>query len=431
MNIILIVFVLFGLLSGCASPGIDYTSENETDISQEREETTPKPNEKDSSDNESTVDLPPVETAPPESDYLPAFEGQTRIDGMKTRVETEVSVLTEELNQPWGIVTAPDGRFFVTEKQGALRIVSASGEVSPPVSGFPALQTQGQGGLLDLALSPDFLQDRLIYFTLAEQTDQGSVTAVGQARLAEDETELIDFTVIFRALPYYEGSAHFGSRLIFASDGSLFVTTGDRQSDDTRMRAQTLDNGYGKVLHIDRTGRAIDDHFPDQTDAWTEIYSYGHRNIQGIAIHPETGDIWISEMGPRGGDELNLILPGKNYGWPLVSYGIEYSGARVLEGITQLEDTEQPVYYWDPVVAPSGMVFYDSDVIAEWKNQLFIAGLRGSHVVRLMLENNRVIGEERLLQDMGERYRDLSVGMDGALYAVTDSGKMYRLGLKQ
>lgn len=427
MRKILTLSLIFLLLLGCASPAVERPATEEPAFSPETGEPSSDA-DLPPTETPQAETLPPVETRPPEADYAPAFAGQTRIGGVKTKVSLKTEIITAQLDQPWGIVSAPDGRLFVTEKSGSLRIIDHS-DISPAIGGFPAIQTSGQGGLLDLALSPDFSSDRLIYFTFSEASPQGAVTAVGHGRLSQDETVLEDFTVIFRALPYYAGSGHFGSRLAFADDGTLFVTTGDRQSNDTRMKAQELDNGYGKVLHLSPSGDPAGDYFPDQPEAWREIYSYGHRNLQGLAIDPQTGDIWVSEMGPRGGDELNLILPGKNYGWPLVSYGIEYSGARVSQGETQMEGTEQPVYYWDPVLAPSGMTFYDASAIAEWQNNLFITGLRGSHISRLILQDHRVAGEERLLSELGERFRDVTVGQDGALYTITDSGKLYRLGL--
>lgn len=418
------------LLIGCSSPASEPPAADQPGspavTSESSQAETIPPGEK--GETPQSEGLPPVETRPPETDYAPAFAGQTRINGVKTQATLRHQLITQELDQPWGIVSAPDGRLFVTEKSGSLRIIERS-DISPPIGGFPAIQSSGQGGLLDLALSPDFANDRLIYFTFSESGPEGAVTAVGYGRLSQDETVLEDFTTIFRALPYYAGSGHFGSRLVFAEDGTLFVTTGDRQSDDTRMKAQALDNGYGKVLHLTTSGEPVADYFSDQPDAWQEIYSYGHRNLQGLAIDPRNGDIWVSEMGPRGGDELNLILPGKNYGWPLVSYGIEYSGAQVAQGETQMEGTEQPVYYWDPVLAPSGMTFYDASVIEEWQNNLFVTGLRGSHISRLIIEDRRVQREERLMSELGERFRDITVGQDGALYTITDSGKLYRLGL--
>lgn len=310
MRKILTISLICLLLSGCSSPLSEQPVSSPVTSESSQEANLPPGETGEAAETPQVEALPPVETRPPETDYTPAFAGQTRIAGVTTQAALTHQLITSELDQPWGIVSAPDGRFFVTEKSGSLRIIEQS-QISSPIGGFPALQTSGQGGLLDLALSPDFANDRLIYFTFSESSPEGAVTAVGYGRLSQDESVLEDFTTIFRALPYYAGAGHFGSRLAFAADGSLFVTTGDRQSDDTRMKAQALDNGYGKVLHLTSAGEPVADYFPDQPDAWQEIYSYGHRNLQGLAIDPRSGDIWVSEMGPRGGDELNLILRGK------------------------------------------------------------------------------------------------------------------------
>ena len=222
---------------------------------------------------------------------------------------------------------------------------------------------------------------------------------------------------------------HFGSRLTFAEDGTLFVSTGERSDLATRALAQTLDNGYGKILHITADGEPVPGGpFAGHSPAWPEIYSYGHRNVQGLALHPATGRLWISEMGPRGGDELNLIVPGGNYGWGEISYGLEYSGAAIGGGETQLEGTEQPVYSWGKVLAPRRMDFYEGAAIPEWRDTIFIGGLRAQHISRLVLDGQRVVGEERLLEDEGQRFRDVGMGRDGALYAVTDGGRLYRIG---
>lgn len=373
--------------------------------------------------------LPPVETEKANTDYQPAFQGQTRAPGLKTETSFTSTIITSNLNAPWSVKEISEGRFAVTEKAGVLRIVTKDGGVSAPIAGFPELDSGGQGGLLDVLPDLEFSSNRILYFTLSEETQEGSLTAVGKGRLSEDETKLENFSIIYRAIPYFKGSNHFGSRIIFDENGNLIVTTGERQSTATREKAQTLDNGYGKVMRITTDGREADGNpFIGQTNALPEILSYGHRNPQGLAIHPETNDIWISEMGPRGGDELNWILSGKNYGWPVVSYGIEYSGQKIGEGITIKEGTEQPVYYWDPVLAPSGMTFYSSDKIPEWKNNLFIGGLAGQHIARIVLDGNRVVGEERLLEGEGQRFRDITQGSDGALYAVTDAGRLYRIG---
>jgi glucose/arabinose dehydrogenase len=268
----------------------------------------------------------------------------------------------------------------------------------------------------------------MLYFTLAEKSTKGSLTAVGRGRLAADESRIEDFAIVWRAIPVYDNSMHFGSRLAFDREGNLFVSTGERADLATRPKAQQLDNGYGKVVHITPDGEPVPGNpFIGQAGALPEIYSYGHRNVQGLAIHPLTGDIWISEMGPRGGDELNRILSGKNYGWPVISYGTEYSGAPIPGAKTVQDGMEQPVYYWDPVIAPSGIAFYSSGVITEWQGNLFIAGLRSQHIARLVIEDGRVRGEERLLASEGQRFRDVGEGLDGALYAVTDQGWLYRI----
>ncbi len=375
--------------------------------------------------------LAPVETQKPNTDYKPAFAGQTRIAGTKTETLYEAKVIANNLNKPWAVTSLPDGRLVITEKGGTLRIATTAGVVSPPITGFPQVDDRNQGGLLDVAPAPDFETSRMLYFTLAEKTAQGSLTAVGKGKLSADETKIENFQIIFRAIPYYDNSMHFGSRIVFNKHGNIFVSTGERSDLETRPKAQLLDNGYGKVIHITANGDPVPGNpFINTPGALPEIYSYGHRNAQGLDIHPETGDLWLSEMGPRGGDELNLIKPGKNYGWATITYGIEYSGKKVNEGITQKEGLEQPVYYWDPVLSPSGMTFYGSDVFPEWKNNLFIGGLSSKHIARLVIIDNKVVAEERLLESENQRFRDVGEGNDGALYAVTDEGRLYRIAKK-
>lgn len=376
--------------------------------------------------------LPPVETEQPNSpQFKPAFEGQTRIAGVKTTTPYDVTVIADGLVKPWAVTSLPDGRLVITEKGGTLRIATTDGEISTPIGGFPEVDDRSQGGLLDVAPAPDFNDSRMLFFTFAERTPQGSLTAVGKGRLSNNETSIEEFRVIYRAIPYFNNSMHFGSRLVFDRQGNIFISTGERSDLATRPNAQKLNTAHGKVIHITTEGDPVPGNpFIGTGDALPEIYSYGHRNPQGLDIHPVTGELWLSEMGPRGGDEINLIKPGKNYGWPVITYGIEYNGNIIGEGITQKEGMEQPVYYWDPVLSPSGMAFYGSNVIPEWENNLFIGGLSSKHIARLVIRDNKVVGEERLLANEGQRFRDVADGHDGALYAVTDEGRLYKLKVK-
>jgi glucose/arabinose dehydrogenase len=375
--------------------------------------------------------LPPVETGKANTGYKPAFEGQTRIAGVKTTTPYEATVIAEGLSRPWAVTALPDGRLVITEKSGTMRIATTEGIVTPPITGFPPVDDRNQGGLLDVAPAPDFESSRILYFTFAEKGAEGSLTAVGKGKLSADETIIENFQVIFRAIPYFDNSMHFGSRIALDSEGNNFVSTGERSDLRTRPNAQLLNTGHGKVIRITAEGQPVADNpFIHTAGALPEIYSYGHRNPQGVDIHPVTRELWLSEMGPRGGDEINLIKPGKNYGWPEITYGIEYSGAPISEGATQKEGMEQPVYYWDPVLSPSGMAFYTSNEIPEWQNNLFIGGLSSKHIARIVLKDNRVIGEERLLSGENQRFRDIGNGKDGALYAVTDEGRLYRIARK-
>ncbi len=373
--------------------------------------------------------LPPVETNAPNTSYQPAFEGQTRISGVETETEYEISEFATGLNNPWGMANLLDGRIIVTEKGGTLRIISQSGTVSNAITGLPAVNSSGQGGLLDVAVDPDFTSNSMLYWTFSQNGTNGTATAVAKGKLSEDEIEILNPEVIHTALPEFNGTGHYGSRIVWDADGHLYVSTGDRSSASIRGEAQSLDAALGKVLHITTNGDPVPGNpFVGQSGALPEIYSYGHRNVQGLAIHPSTGDLWEVELGPRGGDEVNLIVAGKNYGWPIITYGIEYSGSAIGQGITQQEGMEQPVYYWDPVVSPSGITFYSGSLITEWRDNLFLAALSGQHVVRLVIKDNKVVGEERLLEGVS-RFRDVLEGTDGALYALTDgsNGRIYRL----
>ncbi len=374
----------------------------------------------------------PVETKDPNTDYPPAFEGQTRAPGVRTSTPYEATVITESLKRPWGIGLLPDGRFLITEKEGTLRIVTGAGEISEPIKGVPEVDADGQGGLLGIKVDPNFSENRMVYWVFSEkQGNKGNLTAVAKGRLSDDETSLEGVQVIYRATPAYKGRLHYGGRIIFDNEGNLLVSTGERSDKETRPQAQDLNSGLGKIVRIDTDGNAVKGNpFEGRSDARPEIYSYGHRNVQGIAIHPVTGDLWETEFGPRGGDELNRIEPGKNYGWPIITYGIEYSGAKIGDSIQVKEGMEQPVYYWDPVLSPSGLTFYTGNRIPEWENNLFAGGLSSMHIARLVIENNRVVGEERLLEDEKQRFRDVIQGNDGALYAITDNGRFYKIDKK-
>ncbi|WHF50806.1 PQQ-dependent sugar dehydrogenase [Chryseobacterium gotjawalense] len=374
--------------------------------------------------------LPNPETTKKNSPgYRPAFVGQTRTAGMKTSTPYRVEIINKDLGKPWGITNLPDGRFLITEKSGFMNIVSADGKTTSKVEGFPAVDARGQGGLLDVALDPDFKNNRMIYWTFSEPAAGGNHTAVAKGKLSADEKLIEKPHIIFRATPTYDGKLHYGSRLLFDKDGNLFVSTGERSDLATRPLAQNTMAYLGKILKITKDGKpASGNPFIGNSKYKPEIYSYGHRNPQGLAMD-EKGQLWESEMGPKGGDEINLIQPGKNYGWGDVTYGIEYSGKKVGAGIQQKPGTEQPVYYWDPSVSMSGITFYTGN-IGEWKNNLFLACLSGEKVIRLVIKANKVVGEEWLLEDQNERFRDVHNGQDGNLYAITDSGKLYRISKK-
>ncbi|WP_237143999.1 PQQ-dependent sugar dehydrogenase [Pontibacter pamirensis] len=375
-----------------------------------------------------TVAAPPVETKEPNTAYQPAFPAQTRAAGVKSTTAYEGKVLTDGLEKPWGLTSMPDGRLIITEKAGTMRIASLSGELSAPITGIPKVNAEGQGGLLGIRLDPDFEQNRMVYWVFSEPLPEGNLTSVAKGKLSADEKKIEGATVIYRATPAYDGTLHYGGRILFDKEDNLIISTGERSDTVTRPQAQHLDSSLGKIIRITKAGEPVGGNpFEGEAGAKPEIYSYGHRNVQGLAFHPETGDLWENEFGPRGGDELNRIEAGKNYGWPTITYGIEYGGGKVGEGITQKEGLEQPVYYWDPSISPSGMTFYSSDSIPEWNNNLFIGGLSGMHIARLVIEDNKVVGEERLLESEKQRFRDITQGKDGALYAVTDQGRLYRV----
>jgi glucose/arabinose dehydrogenase len=329
----------------------------------------------------------------------------------------QVQTIAKGLEHPWGLAFLPDKRMLVTERPGRLRIVGADGRLSEPLAGVPKVYASGQGGLLDVVLGPTFDKDRLVYLSFAESGDGGAGTAVARARLGEGGLE--NTQVIWRQQPKVSGPNHWGSRIVFRPDNTLFVTLGERFNHSER--AQDLSATLGKVVRINPDGSAPRDNpFVARDGARPETWSYGHRNIQAAALHPETGQLWTVEHGARGGDELNHPEAGKNYGWPVISYGTHYSYLKIGEG-TAKPGMEQPAYYWDPVIAPSGMIVYTGDLFSGWKNNFLIGSLTPGGLVRLLMKDGKVAQEERYLGELRERIRDVRQAPDGSLYLLTDS----------
>lgn len=361
--------------------------------------------------------------------FQPAFANQTRAPEMKANVAFQTAEVATGLEQPFGFAFLRDGRMLVTERPGRLRIAARDGTLSPAVSGTPKVDFRGQGGLLDVAVGPD----GLIYLSFSQaQPDGTNNTAVARGKLVDGpEPALAEVVVIYSQKPSIDSGGHFGSRLVFASDGTLFVGQGDRQNRTGRMQAQKLDGLIGKLVRINADGSIpADNPYAGRTDARPEIWSIGHRNIQGMALHPQTGELWTIEHGPQGGDEINIPKKGGDYGWPTISYGVEYGpGSRTIGDGASKDGMEQPVYYWDPVIAPGGLAFYSGDLFPAWKGSLFAAGLGSGYIARLTLDGNRVIGEERF--DLGDtdRHRDIDQGPDGALYVLVDGepGRIMKL----
>jgi len=372
----------------------------------------------------------PLETRRPNSDYKPAFPGQTRAPAQPSGVRLDVRPVVTGLDRPWAFEFLPDGRLVVTEIEGRIRIATPGGALSPPVAGVPKVVAEGQGGLLDVAVDPDFTTNQTLYFSYAEPRGGGkNGTTLARARLIDEpQPRLVDLTVIFRQEPAWDSRQHFGTRIVFSPDGTLFLTLGERSVRDARVHAQDLGMDLGKVVRINKDGSIPKDNpFVGRRGARPEIWSYGHRNIQAAALHPATRQLWTIEHGPRGGDELNRSQAGRNYGWPVISYGIEYSGMKLPGGRTRQEGMEQPLYYWDPVIAPSGMIFYTGGLFPKWRDNIFVGGLGSEKLVRLSLDGDRVTGEEWLLQDLHQRIRDVGQGPDGAIYVATDGGSILRL----
>jgi len=366
--------------------------------------------------------------APPNArGQKPALPNQTRAPVIQDDVRLQTRVIATGLEHPWGMAELPDGRWLVTERPGRLRIVGADGGVSQPVKGLPAVDARGQGGLLDVAVRDDFPKSRRVWWSFAEPRGDGAnATAVATGVLSPDGAAMSDVRVIFRQEPPWKSTLHFGSRLAFAPDGALFVTTGERSYNEPRKLAQDVTTLLGKVVRLDPEGGPARGN-PQIPGGRPEIWSWGHRNLQSAAIGPD-GALWTVEHGPRGGDELNRPQAGRNYGWPVITYGVEYSGQKVGEGRTQQEGMEQPVYYWDPVIAPSGLAFYDGKLFPTWRGSALVGALRDESLVRLTLAEGKVTGEARYLKGIG-RVRDVRVGRDGAIMLLTDAsnGELIRV----
>ena len=373
----------------------------------------------------------PIESRPPElASDKPAFPGQTRAPYRAT-TPIHVATLTDKLKAPWSLAFLPDGKMLVTEKPGALRIVSADGTISEPISGLPKINFQGQVGLLDVALAHDFARSKRIFFTYSEAIGETETQiVVARATLDQAGLALKDFKVIFRPLPVLPrgASANQGGRIAVAKDGNLFVTIGDRSSASPPWDyAQKMDSHLGKIVRITPDGApAKGNPFIGKAGIQPEIWSAGHRSEQGLAFDAQ-GRLWETEHGPRGGDELNLIQPGKNYGWPVIVHGIDYPGDEINGGKTEQAGMEQPRYYWDPVIAPSGLAFYDAKLFPQWKGSVLVGSLGRQMLDRLTLKGDKVVDEEPLMVDLKNRVRDVRVGPDGAVYVLTDSGKLLKV----
>ena len=372
-----------------------------------------------------------VETRPPITPYKPAFAGQTRGPEQKLGVQYQVTTVASGLKTPWSLAFLPDGRMLVTERTlGALRIVARDGALSEPVAGTPAVMTKGQGGLLDVVLDPAFRTSKLIYLSYAEpQADGTNNTAVARGKLVDGPTPHIEgLTVIYHQKPALNSVLHFGSRLVFARDGKLFITQGERSILEGQKQAQDLASGLGKIVRLNPDGSVPKDNpFVGKAGARPEIWSYGHRNVQAAALNPQTGELWEVEFGPQGGDEVNIARKGKNYGWATITYGVNYgpSKAPITGGETQRAGMEQPLYYWDPVIAPSGMIFYTGGLFPAWKGSVLISGRQpqgspGGFITRLTFKNEKVVGEERLEIPGPINLRDIRQGPDGAVYLLKD-----------
>ena len=375
----------------------------------------------------------PLETRDPVgASQKPAFAGQTRAPAIRTRAPVEATVVARGLNHPWALAFLPKGRMLITEKPGAMRVLSAAGEVGAPIANVPEVLYKSDGGLLDLVIDPKFASNRQIYFAFAEPRTGGSGLTLASARLSDDETALESVRILLRIEPTHTSVSHFGCRLLFDKQGKLFMTSGERMDPVIRVQAQQLDSRMRKLLRLNTDGSAAPGNpFEKTAGALPDIWTYGHRNSQGLAYHPKTHELWSIEHGEAGGDELNLIEPGLNYGWPLIAYGTEYDRRPINGGLTNAPQMQQPKYFWDPAIGPTSMTFYTGKLIPEWRGNLFIAAHMGQHLARLVLKGHRVVGEERLLLDQKQMMRWVGQGPDGALWVLTDDadGRLIRLSV--
>ena len=358
-----------------------------------------------------------VEQGPANTDFEPAFEGQTRAPALDTTSVTS-ETFAEGLVKPWGIARMSDGQFLVTELPGRMRVISEDGTLSDPIEGVPEVDARGQGGLLDVAVGPEFASDRMIYWSYAKRVEGGTVTAAARGVLSEDMASLSEVEEIFVQDPVSQSTKHYGSRIAFDGQGHVIITTGEHSDAPEREKAQDLDATWGKVIRLNLDGSIPEDNPFAQGGGAPSIWSYGHRNIQSAAFGPD-GTLWTIEHGPLGGDELNNTKAGLNYGWPVVSYGVNYDTTDVGSGEPRMEGMEEPTYYWDPVIAPGGMIFYEGEAFSDWQGDILVSSLRPGALVRLTLEDGQVTGEERMLTDVG-RVRDIEETESGELLILID-----------
>ncbi|MEJ1160240.1 PQQ-dependent sugar dehydrogenase [Prosthecomicrobium sp. N25] len=359
-----------------------------------------------------------------------AAQSQSPAPIQTEKARLSITRVATGLQHPWALAVMPGGDVLVTERPGRMRIVRRDGTVSAPIAGVPQVAAGRQGGLLDVTLHPDFASNRMVYFTFSEPAEGGNSTALARGVLSPDGRALTAVTVLFSQKPRVANGMHFGSRVVFDGRGHLYVTLGERFEDRWRVKAQELDTHLGKIVRLNEDGSVpADNPFAQRQGALPEIWSYGHRNVQAAAMNPKTGKLWAIEHGPRGGDEINIPEAGANYGWPVVSFGVNYDGTPVGTGKREAPGMVGPIYQWTPVIAPSGMLFYSGKAFPAWTGNLLVGGLATKVLVRLELDGDRVVHEERILKELGERIRDVAEDADGSLLIVTDEddGKLVRI----